>query len=903
MDDSVDRLRARRLARHDRRRLLGRTGALLAVVTAATVALALAVTAGAAVAQEPEGPWMDPSLSPDQRAGLLLEAMTLDEKVELMTGDQGEAPVAFYNGPIERLGIPELRMADAGAGIAPRGWEADGPNEAATALPAGIALGATWDPDLARTYGETVAEEARATGHQVLLGPGADLIRQPYWGRAGENPGEDPLLTSRLITPFVAAVGDENVIANLKHFLGYQQEVNRGNGQNTIASDRALMEVWSYPYKKAIEEAGLGSVMCSFNKIDGVFACESEYAMDTILRERLGFDGFALTDFGALHSTEPSIRAGTDMETGTAVFYDGPLLAAVQAGTIPESLVDRSVLRIVRTMFAFGIFDEDYTPTPIPVEEHGAVAREVEEDAITLLRNRGVLPLDEGTDSIALVGADANVAASIGGSARVVPPYDVSLLDALGDRAEEIGANFRWVPGNDPVSGASMIETADMTAVPSSVLSPESGSGRGLTARYWDNPTFQGPEGLTRTERQVAYDTGFVAGSPAFANLYASQVPPTPALSGATGADQSAVYTGFFTAPRTGTYRLGLTGWGDASLFLGGNLLVENAGSQRWAESAEVDLQAGQRYPIRVVYSARALVPLQPGTLLLQWTPPAGTREPSLREARQAAQDADVAVVYLRTYETEERDRVSLKLPQNADRLVQAVSAVNPNTVVVVASGGPVTMPWRARVSGLMESWFGGQEEGNALTKVLFGDESPSGHLPVTFPVSERRTGPGQDNPWATYDDLDVEFDEGVDIGYRGYLAANIEPAYPFGHGLSYTEFGYDGLVTRPLRKGASSARVRMRLTNTGARTGTEVVQVYAGPLPFLEAPARKLVGFAKVELDAGARSNVRIDVDREQLSYWDENRERWITPTGDVPVYVGSSATDVRLAGRLVVR
>ncbi len=402
-----------------------------------------------------------------------------------------------------------------------------------------------------------MAEEARATGHQMLLGPGSDPVRQPYWGRAGENPGEDPFLIASITTPYVQAVQEHDVIANLKHYVAYQQEVDRGTGQDTVIGDRALMEVWAHPYRDAIAKADLGSAMCSFNKINGVYACESDYALETVLRERLGFTGFVITDFGALHSTEPSIRAGTDMETGTAAFYDGPLLAAVRSGSIPESLVDRSVLRILRTMFAVGVFDTEYGMSPIPVEEHGAVAREVEEDAITLLRNRGTLPLDEDTGSIALIGGDANEAASIGGSARVAPTYTVPVLDALGDRADEIGANFRWVPGNDPVSAANMIETAGMTALPSSVLTPESGSGRGVTARYWDNPTFQGNAGVTRTERQVAYDTGFTGGSPAFANLYASQVPATPAIASPTGANQSAVYTGFLTAPRTGTYRPG----------------------------------------------------------------------------------------------------------------------------------------------------------------------------------------------------------------------------------------------------------------------------------------------------------------------------------------------------------
>jgi beta-glucosidase len=875
------------------------------VVAAATVVLALAVTGGGAAAQQPDGPWLNAALSADERAALLLRAMTLEEKVELMTGDQGAAAAAFYNAPIERLGIPELSMADAGAGIAPRGWMLPGTGDRATALPAGIALGATWDRDVARSYAGVVGDEARATGHEVLLGPGADPIRQPYWGRAAENPSENPFLIGEITTPFVQEVQERSVIANLKHYAGYQQEVNRGRGQNSVISERALHEVWTFPYKDAVEEADLGSVMCAFNKVNGVYACENEQLLDEILREELGFTGFVLTDFGALHSTEPSIGAGTDMETGTRAFYDGPLLAAVREGRVPEALVDRSVLRILRTMFAIGVFDDEYPLTSIPVEEHGALAREVQEDAITLLRNRGVLPLDEDTDSIALIGADANVVSTIGGSAFVRPTYTVPLLEALRERADDSGSDVRWVPGNDPVHGANMIETADLTAVPSAVLTPESGSGRGLTARYWGNMAFSGDPGVTRTERQVSFDVGFVGGQSRFARFYASQVPPTPALGAdPLGGGQSAVYTGYLTAPRTGSYRLGLTGWGDARLYLDGELIVESTGvANRWAEDVSVDLVAGERHSIRVEYVTRALVPLQPGTLLLQWAPPSNAYDPEIRRARRAARDADVAIVYLRTYETEERDRVSLKLPQNADRLVRAVGAVNPNTVVVVASGGPVTMPWRNRVAAMVQNWYGGQEEGNALTSILFGDESPSGHLPITFPRNERATGPGQENPWATYDDLDVEFYEDVNIGYRGYIAEDIEPAFPFGHGLSYTEFQYDRLRTRPLRTRRDTARVRLRLTNTGDREGTEVVQVYAGPLPGVESPKRKLVGFAKVELEAGERANVRIDIEREQLSYWDEDRDRWVAPTGRVPVYVGSSATEVRLTGTITVR
>jgi beta-glucosidase len=262
-------------------------------------------------------------------------------------------------------------------------------------------------------------------------------------------------------------------------------------------------------------------------------------------------------------------------------------------------------------------------------------------------------------------------------------------------------------------------------------------------------------------------------------------------------------------------------------------------------------------------------------------------------------------VVYVRTYESEQRDRLSLKLPQNAEQLIREVSRANPRTIVVVASGGPVTMPWADGVSAIVENYFGGQEEGDALARVLFGDDDPSGHLPVTFPRSEDALPPGIENPYAGIDNLDVAFAEDVNIGYRGYLAAGIEPLFPFGHGLSYADFEYDRLRLRGLSAtgGDDTARVRVRLANTGDRTGTEVVQAYVGALPGVASPARKLAGWEKVELAAGERQRVRIRIDRRAFSYWDSESDSWVTPTGRVPIYVGASATDIRLMGTVLVR
>jgi beta-glucosidase len=877
----------------------------------AVAALAVGIVPAHAATAVVDSPWMDTTLSPDERASLLLQEMTLDEKVELMTGDQGEAPAAFYNGPIDRLGIPELRMADAGAGIGSRGWTLPETGDRATALPSSLALAATWDADKVREYAGVVGDEARQTGHEMLLGPNSDPTRNPFWGRAAESASEDPDLNASVVVPYVQEIQERNVIANLKHYTGYTQEVNRGIGQNSIIDERALREVHTFAYEEAIRRGDLGSVMCSFNKINGAYSCENENTLDTVLRDQLGFTGFVVTDFGAIHSTAPSVVAGTDMETGTASFYDGALLAAVESGEVSESLIDRSVLRILRTMFDLGIFEDDYTPSAIPVDEHGAVAQDVEEDAITLLQNTGgALPLD-ATDSIALIGADANVPSALSGSANVKPTYTSSLLDALSERALAEGTDLQYEPGNDPVGPANMIETADMTAVPSSVLQPEVGDGDGLTARYYANATWDGAAGVERTEKQAAYDVGFLGGGPAFAILYASQNPPTPTLGAVdpTGnGDQSVRYTGTLIAPTTGSYVLGGTGWGDAQVFLDDQLVVDMTGEdgRRDVRSAPLELTAGQSYDLRVDYSqTRPLVGLQPGTFLLQWSTPEGALSPAAQSAVEAAASSDAAVVYVRTYEGEERDRVSLKLPQGADQLISAVTAANPNTTVVLSSGGAVTMPWLDRAPAVLQTYFGGQEEGDALAAILFGDEDPSGHLPVSYPRSESELPLGVENPWDGIDDLDVEFSEGVDVGYRGYLAAGVEPLFPFGYGLSYTRFTLDQVKTGAFLRSTgspSTVDVRVRLTNTGERTGTEVVQVYLGALPGVDSPSLKLAGYSKVELAAGSSQQVKISLDRRDFSYWDAESDRWVVPTGNVSVFVGTSSADVQSAGTVRV-
>jgi beta-glucosidase len=862
---------------------------------------ALGAPAGTA---QPGGtqPWMDRHLSPEQRARLLMAEMTLAEKVDLMTGNQGEAPYAFYNAPIPRLGIPALKMADAGGGVAPRGWSLPGTGGTATAMPSEMALGATWSLDVGHQFAGVVADEVRETGQNVLLAPDTDIARLPWGGRISESQGEDPFLNGDQNSVYSATVQSRNVIATLKHYTANNQETNRGSGQNAIMTERTLREVYSLAFEMVVQRAGLGAVMCSFNKINGEYSCQNSETLRTVLKGRIGFSGFVMSDFGALHDTLKGLNGGDDLETGTTTIYDGALLAAVRSGQASLALVDDAVFRILTTMFRIGVFDTDYAATAIPVAAHDEVARAVEDKAVTLLKNTGVLPLTSAAKSIAVIGADANILTAESGSAYVSPTTSTTPLQGITARAGS-AAHVTFTPGNDPANAASMIETADMTAVPSAVLTPASGAGPGLTAQYWHTPSFSGAPAVTRVERQVSYDVGFASTFPGWAGA-GTQVPLPPTNF---FLEQQAVkYDGFLTPPATGDYQLSLTGWGDATLSIDGSTAIDMTGQdgRRVVDSPVLHLTAGQRYALHIEYRAtRPLTGLQPGTLLLQWRTPAAVQLPGIAQAVAAARDADAAIVYVRDFETEERDRVSLKLPQSADQLISAVSAANPHTVVVLATGGPVTMPWLSSVAAVVQTFFGGQEQGRALADVLWGDVTPQGKLTVTYPTSEHATPPGPQNPWNGIASPDIAYSEGVDVGYKGYDVAGISPLFPFGYGLSYTTFGYSDLrvhAPNPNASGLQKVQVEFRVTNTGQRTGTETAEVYLGLPASTGEPPKRLVGYAQVTLAPGKSTMVHLKIDpaapNHPLSYFDEATHSWRIAPGEYRVYVGPSERDTPL-------
>ncbi|MFC5847221.1 glycoside hydrolase family 3 protein [Deinococcus petrolearius] len=860
---------------------------------------------------DPHLSWPD-SPDVDARVEALLTGLTLDDKIRLVSGQcVRENPEPTSGGP---GGLSPFHLADGPAGLR---RAADAPGEGkATALPAPIALAATWSPELAARYGDVLGAEAAAAGHNVLLGPAVDIARAPLGGRTFESFGEEPLLHSRLVVPEVQAIQRRGVQASLKHYVLNNQEHAR-NSIDVLADERALHEVYLPPFEAAVRLGRVASVMASYNRADGTFLCENGRLLTEVLRGRLGFRGWVISDFGANHSTAPSANAGLDWELAFAPRWRGALLGAVAAGAVGEARLDEMVRRILRPTVGLQACAPQGNPGTPPAQAHDEVALEVARQAAVLLKNeQATLPLRaEALRRVALIGVDAdNAFTSGGGSAFVRPRRPVGVLQGLrgrlGPRAE-----VTYLPGTDPIGPGALLPGP--AALPSSVVTPEDGAPgeRGFRARYWANPDFAGEPVLTRVDPVVELNRGFFD----FPDFQGS-TPKVAAPPASLGMRPSVRWTGVQTAPASGEYTFALTCVGTGRVFLDGELLLDVAAARpapttsgpEWdGTGAQVfearrHLTAGQRVALRVEYAADAPEQsfLYGAQVRLGWVPPAGTVTPAVQEAAALAARADVAVVVARTFESEAMDRPHLRLPNDQDTLIRAVAAANPRTVVVLMSGGPVDVTaWEADVKAVLEAWYPGQAQGRAVAELLLGDVNPSGRLPLTFPRNDAGT------PLATarqYPGVDgaVHYAEGVDVGYRGYELLGLEPRFPFGFGLSYTAFSYADLSVTPGESGGTTpVTVAFDLTNAGARAGTEVAQVY------LRRPdeTKKLAGWARLTLAPGERRRVEVTLDprslERPLSRWNPGRGDWEVSTGAWEVLVGRSAGDLPLRGELRVR
>ncbi len=713
-------------------------------------------TSGFAQSNGNRHPWSNSGLSPDERASMVVKEMTMDEKISMLhgTGMVGLSPMsplaahsnggAGYVPAIPRLGIPAIQMSDAAYGV--RGSGENG--RYSTALPADVAGAASWDLDAGYEYGALIGRELRAQGFNMSLGGGVNLTREPRNGRTFEYLGEDPVLAGKMVGAVMKGLQAQHVLGDIKHYALNDQESGR-NAVNIHIDKRAARESDLLAFEIGLQESDAAAVMCSYNRLDGDYACENKYLLTDVLKTDWNFRGFVVTDWGGAHSMEKASAAGMDHEEPGWIFYGDDLKKAVGSGKVPAGQLDEPVHRILRAMFATGVNDDPPQKSVVDAAGGFEVAQRIAEQSTVLLKNdQAQLPLDASRmHTIAVIGPHADVGMiSGGGSAQVDPP----------------GGNAILPPGK---------------------------------------------------------------------------------------------------------------------------------GQTRWLEPVW--------FPTSPLKSIRAKAP----GANVQFNSGA---DPTAAAA--LAKSADVAIVFAYQWESEGMDLDSLSLPENQDALITKVAAANPHTVVVIESGGPVTMPWVDQVSAIMEAWFAGSRGAEAVANLLFGDANPSAKLPITFPKSEsdlphptivkppKAAVDADREGWkriaAGLPAFDVTYDEGVKVGYKWYDAEHKQVLFPFGYGLSYTTYSYSNLRVTP----GKHPRVTFTVTNTGNRAGAEVAEVYASLPAAAAEPPKRLVGWNKVKLNAGESKAVAVEVDPKYLSIFNVEHNGWQLLPGDYGFMVGGSSQSLPL-------
>ncbi len=847
---------------------------------------ASAGSASSGSAGDAASPWSNPHQLPARRAAELVAAMTQAEKIELVASDSSGIP---------RLGIPPLAFIDGPNGIG------EGSSHV-TAFPDAETVAASWDRSVAGGYGDALGAEAASKGDTLLAAPTINIVRTPKWGREAETLGEDPFLTSTLVVPEIRAIQRHHVIAEVKHYAAYNQEIGRlGNPLATPAvndrvSQRALQEIYFQGFRAAVAGGHAASVMCSYNQINGLPSCQSPGTLGML--RGFGFSGFVEPDaLLAVRDEVAAANAGVDnFQLGSLATAVGgselPIItAAVSSGRISPSRLDAMAMHVLESMFAVGLFDHPRhgsAGAPATSPSHRALATRIAEQATVLLRNRGgVLPLSPATGSIAVIGHDAGPGTQIeeNGSPAVAHGPVITPIAAIRSRA---GRTMRvsYTPGTLGVVPLAPLAPAALSA----------GASHGWRASYYTSSDLTGPALRTRTVPSVDFQ---------------SPIKPLSPIPGTAGA-QSARFTATLTPPRTGLYRFSIAVAGIVRLYIGGRVvlsgdcefaradrglggLTADPGAPIIALQGVAELKAGRSVPIELTYSTGSSI--VGASLTLGWQPPT----PGLVAAAvRAARHARVAVVFANDITSEGMDRSSLDLPGDQNQLIEAVAQANPRTIVVLHTAGPVLMPWLTKVAGVLEAWYPGQQTGAAIAATLFGDVDTAGRLPVTFPASERE---GPASALAQYPGLggSARYDEGIFVGYRFYDRFGQRPLFPFGYGLSYTTFALGSPHIRPL--GAMRYDISLRVTNTGSRTGADVVQLYLGDPPAAGEPPRQLKAFAKVWLRAGGASTVHLRLDRQSFSVWRSSTQSFAAIPGRYVVSVGTSSRDLPRTAAITIR
>jgi beta-glucosidase len=815
----------------------------------------------------------------ESRIDSMLKQLTLEEKIDLIGGVD-----SFYIRASAKIGLPRLKMADGPVGVR---------NFGPSTVFGGIALAASWDSTLARRVGAVIGEDARARGVHFMLGPGINIYRAPMCGRNFEYFGEDPFLTARTAVAYINGMQSKGVSATVKHFIGNNQEYDR-HDMNSVIDERTMREIYLPAFEAAVKEAHVGAVMDSYNLTNGVHMTQNAYLNTDVARKEWGFKGIMMSDWTSTYDGVAAANGGLDLEMPSGKFMNREtLLPAVHAGKVTEATIDDKIRRILRTAIQFGWLDRDQTDLSIARLnlEGRQVALEAARAGMVLLKNEGnVLPLEKtSVHTIAVIGPAAYPAQpGGGGSAEAKPFAPVSYLEGitnyLGSSAKVY--SHRGIPSLDE-----MAEQTDFTT-------EAQGGVAGLKREMFTNLTLSGTPNATLTEKHVSF---------------------APARKG-DGADNaiSIRWTGYFTPTTPGDYLVFVQGPGENGgyrLSIDKKIVFDNWKTwYAFVSETSMTLSAGP-HQVKLDYYAKDGWGKTQANLGI--VSPENLISPEAKALAAHADAVVLAVGFDPSTEGEAGDR-TFQLPPAQDELIKEISAVNKKTVVVVTSGGGVGMPWLDRVPALLEAWYPGQEGGTAVAEVLFGEVNPSGRLPISI---ERRWEDGavHDSYYPKPGEDKVEYREGVFVGYRHFDKSETKPLFPFGFGLSYTNFAYKNLTITPApdSKAGRSPRdsddeagnpqlvtVAFDVTNSGKRAGSEISQVYVGdrhaPVP---RPVKELKGFAKVDLGPGQSKHLEVTLDRRAFSYYDVQNHKWTVAPGDFDIYVAHSSAEIQLTGKTSVQ
>lgn len=861
---------------------------------------------------QPAPPYKNPSLPTDARVKDLLQRMTIEEKFwqlfmiagEMKPGEEEKYKNGIFgfqvgagaqeddaNGQLlnynktdnalayirkinamqhyfierSRLGIPIIAFDEALHGLVRGG---------ATSFPQAIALAATFDTALMREVSTAIMQETKLRGIRDILTPVINIASDQRWGRVEETYGEDPFLTSEMGVAFVQPFEQNGIVTTPKHFIA-----NLGDGGRDSYpidfNERILREIYFPPFEACFKRGGSRSVMMAYNSVNGLPTTASSWLQDSIIKKDWGFNGFIISDANAvgganiLHYTSPdiatssqqAISAGLDVIFQTEYDHYKLFIPPFLNNSIQISRIDDAVSRVLRAKFELGLFDhpyinEDSVAKVLQTINHKPLAKQAAEESFVLLKNEtNILPFSPSVKSMAVIGTEATEARLGGYSSQ--GNDKVNIVDGIKKRVPSV--NVIYTPGVGR-------KTDEWSVIADSFFT------KGLQAKYYNNITLSGKPAVERTDKNI--------------NFHWTLFSPDPKIN----LDfYSAQWTGKLTAPKTGNFKIGIDGNDGYRLYINNKLLIDKWKKVSYSTSlVSYAFEKGKSYDVKVEFYE----PRGNATLRLMWnanTP--DNWQQQIKDAVAAAQKAEVAVVAVGIHEGEFQDRAMLNLPGHQEEMIEAVAATGKPVVVLLVGGSAITMnQWIDKVKGIMDIWYPGEEGGNAVASVLFGDANPAGHLPVTFPVSEAQlplvynhkpTGRGDD-----------------------YYNLTGLPLFPFGYGLSYTTFAYSHLSFSKNNIAATdSIAVTCTLTNTGRRDGDEVAQLYIRDVvSSVSQPVIALKGFQRVHLKAGESKQISFPVTPDMLSLWDVNMKKIVEP-GEFRIGVGSSSLDIQLKETLVVK